>query len=119
MYGHVLEGERLYVFLPEEPEEGYLAYLETFIPETIYRKSVRALIFDLSALPFLDGLILRTLHRLARAAKLLGAATAICGIGPGAAASIVNMEGDLEGLPVAADKEQAEELIEDLKKRRR
>lgn len=108
----------MYVFLPDEPEKEYLAYLETHIPETIYRKSVRALIFDLSALPFLDGFLMSALRRLARVAKLLGADTVVCGIGPGAAASTVNMKGNLEGVPVAVDKEQAEELIEDLKKRR-
>lgn len=117
MDGFVLEGERLYVSFPEDLEDEHLAYLERTIPETIHRRGIRGLIVDLSALPFVDGFTLDAVRRLARTAKLLGAVTVICGIGPGAAASLVNMGRDLDELPVAADKGRAEELLEGMGKR--
>lgn len=108
----------MYVFFPEDLEDEHLVYLERSIPETIHRKGIRGLIVDFSALPFVDGFTLDAVRRLARTAKLLGAVTVICGIRPGAAASLVSMGGDLDELAVAADKERAEELLKEMRKGR-
>ncbi len=107
MDGYLLEGDRIYVLLREEPDDEYLASLQVTIPEVVYRMGVRGMIVDLAALPFLDGSTVRALCELARTVELMGAPTVVCGIGPGTAASLASLGLDLDGLPVAADKERA------------
>lgn len=109
---YVIEGEYLLVPLKEDLDAAYLASLVEVLPEVVYRRRIRGVIVDFSALRFIDGYAARMVKKVAGMVSLLGAVTVLCGMKPGVAASLVDLGFDMEGIPVASDKREAQSLVE-------
>lgn len=69
---------------------------------TIHSTKARALLIDITGLSDVNGDVLRSLPELIRAARLLGAAGVLVGARPAVARAIVDMQGDLKGVPTFA-----------------
>lgn len=73
----------------------------------IQTKGSRSLIIDASGLALVDSHLCALLADLARAAKLMGTRTLLCGLDPGVAQTLMEMDMSLQGIECVMSLEQA------------
>lgn len=113
------EADNLVVTLRGDLDDEYIDLLRERLPAEVGRRRSRGVIIDLSAVDFMDAHAARVVEETAKALSLLGAETVLCGIGPGLAASLVDLQSGLARLPAAGWLEDARDVLEELKRRRR
>lgn len=112
------EADNLVVTIKGELDDEYLDRLRERLLAEAGRRRARGVIIDLSAVGFMDAHAARVVEETAKALSLMGAETVLCGIGPGLAASLVDLQSGLVSLPAAGWLEDARGVLEELKRRR-
>mgnify|MGYP003572141882 CR=1 FL=1 len=87
--------------------------LTDYITEAILRTSADGLIVDLSGIDVMDSYISRAIRDLGIIARLMGVSTAISGMDPIIAMTLVDMGLDLKGMLSTLDLESAIELLDE------
>jgi len=84
----------LIVTLPPALSEKIMVDTREQVGAWLVRKSIRAVLFDLSAVPLIDGGDFEALGQLAMDNKVLGSSTTLIGIQPGVAAYLASLPMD-------------------------
>ena len=85
--------------------------LKQDITDAIERSDARGLIVDVSGIDIMDSYISRAIRDIGLIARMMGVRTAICGMNPMIAMTLVEMGLDLRGVQSALDLESAIELL--------
>ncbi len=101
----------LVIPLPAEIDDRQLERVCEEAVEAVSRKRVRGVIVDASAVRIMDLFAARTICDMAKTASLLGAETALAGIGPGVAASLIDLDFEPYGLSLVRSVEEGLELL--------
>ncbi len=84
-------------------DEGRGAHFVEVLLEGIQRHSTQMLLIDVTGVPSIDASVAEQLLRAARATRLLGTRTALVGISPGVARTMVELGFDATGIETYAD----------------
>lgn len=104
----------LFVTVRGAPTDREIAALREDVTALIERHDARGLILDLSGVHLLDTYLTRAIRDLAVLARLMGVETAVCGMRPSVAITIVDMGLALQGVHSALNLERAVELLDEL-----
>ncbi|UJR79472.1 STAS domain-containing protein [Sandaracinus amylolyticus] len=74
-------------------------------------RGARGLVIDASGVWLLDSHLCSVVSRIARAARLMGAETLLCGLGPDVVTTLLDMGIELEGIQTALGLEEALERL--------
>jgi len=108
---HVVSG---CLVLPVQAElnDRELERLQRDLLENIRKTGLKKAVILLSGVHIMDSFIVRTLSDTARMASLMGTTTVLAGVTAGAAASIVDLGLDFEGIPTARTLEHGIRLLD-------
>ena len=89
--------------------------LKLTIVNTCYASQVElGVIFDFSAIDFLDRESFIECQKLAKMIKVMGQNTVLCGLKPGIISTLVDLEVDTQGIRTAANLESAYKVLGNL-----
>jgi rsbT antagonist protein RsbS len=97
----------LVVSIQVAPSDSVIAQLRIDLCDTILTKQPRGLVLDLHGVELLDSFMTRNIHDLAATAQLMGVPTAICGLRPDVAFTLVEMGLTLAGIHTALSLDRA------------
>jgi rsbT antagonist protein RsbS len=101
----------LIVSVQTELSDQLLRDLKRAIAEDAARLPAKGLVIEISGADVLDTFVARSLVEMARIAKMLGMHTAVAGIDPGMAITLVEMDMDLAEIHTARDLETAMDML--------
>ena len=104
-------GEFLLVTIQVEMHDRLVMTLQDELTQEIVRHRARGVLIDISALEIVDSFIGRALGNIAKMARVLGAETAVVGMRPAVAITLVELGLDLEGVRTALNAEKGMALI--------
>ena len=87
--------------------------LKEDVTEEIERTGAKGLVIDISGISMMDSYITRTIRDIGLIASLMGVPTAISGMDPAIAMTLVEMDMDLEGVHTALNLESALEYFKE------
>lgn len=100
-------GGCLVVSIQSSPSDSVLLQLRTDLCNTILAKRPRGVVLDVHGVQLLDSFMTRNLHDIVGIARLMGVPTAICGLGPLVALTLVEMGLTLGGIHTALTLDRA------------
>jgi rsbT antagonist protein RsbS len=107
-------GRTVVVALPEDfASEDAVLELQSGVSHAIQTEDATSLVIDLSGVRFLDSYLTRVIRDVALSAKLTGVRTALCGIRPSIAITLVEMDLTLPGVKTALKLEHALRMLRD------
>lgn len=86
--------------------------LRSDIAQALSRTDVRALIIDVSGIDVMDSFIARAIRDIGLIAQIMGVETAVCGIDPMIALTLVEMGMELKGVTTTRDLDSALERLD-------
>ncbi len=101
----------LVVSLPAEFDDLQLKRACEEVAEAVSRKRLRGVVVDASAVRVMDLFTARAICDMAETASLLGAETALAGIRPAVAASLIDLDFEPYGLSLVRSVEEGLELL--------
>ncbi|MDP6546490.1 MAG: STAS domain-containing protein [Phycisphaerae bacterium] len=104
-------GEFLLVTIQVDMHDQLAIALQDDLTETLARTRARGVLIDISSLDMVDSFIGRMLTSIAYTARLLGAETAVVGMQPAVAITLVELGLDLEGAHTALNADRGMELL--------
>lgn len=108
--------DTLIVALQGELDDASVLRMEEQLTREVGRTHVTGLLLDVSALDMVDSFIARVLARVAGMIRLLGAQTAIVGIQPAVAITLVELGVPMGHLDTALNAEQGLALLDRLRR---
>lgn len=112
---YMVEGERLLVPLSGGLDEENLEFMLESLPRVVISRRIRGVIFDFSPLSFMDSHGACRLQELAKTVSLLGAEPVFCGIGPGVAASLAEINVTFKGIRIVSDHAEAHLVLDEMR----
>jgi rsbT antagonist protein RsbS len=100
-------GGCLVVSIQVAPSDSVLAQLRVDLCETISNQLPRGLVLDVHGVDLLDSFMTRNLHDIVGTARLMGVPSAICGLRPDVALTLVEMGLTLRGIHTALSLDRA------------
>src|SRR5262245_7660074 len=100
-------GGCLVVSIQIAPSDSVLAQLRADLASTISNRLPRGLVLDVHGVDLLDSFMTRNLHDIVGAARLMGVPSAICGLRPDVALTLVEMGLGLKGIHTALSLDRA------------
>ncbi len=104
-------GDTLIVTAQEAISDTGALDLQDQITTAIERTGARALILDITVLDVVDSFLGRMLNDIAAMARLMGAQTALVGIQPAVAITLIELGLELKGIQTALNVEQALRML--------
>jgi len=104
-------GSILVVAIQVELHDTLVDLFQKDVLEAIEKTGEKGLIIDISALETVDSYVARMLANTAKMAKLMGAETAIVGMQPAVAATLVRMGYFMDGISTALSLEEGLNLL--------
>jgi len=104
-------GSTLVVTIQMELHDTLVDLFQKDVLEAIEKTGEKGLIIDISALETVDSYVARMLANTAKMAKLMGAETAIVGMQPAVAATLVRMGYFMDGISTALSLEEGLTLL--------
>jgi rsbT antagonist protein RsbS len=105
IYGYLI------VSVQGELDDAQVDLLRDDVSAAIERRDPRGLVVDLSGVDVLDSYLTRALRDLAVTARLMGVRTAVCGLRPAIAITLVDMDLTIPGAVLAMNLERAIEKL--------
>ena len=109
-------GDTLMVTLQGDLDDASVIRIEERLTREVARTRATGLLIDLSALDIVDSFIARVLARLVGMLRLLGAQTAVVGIQPAVAITLVELGVPMGHLDTALNAEQGLALLDRLRR---
>jgi rsbT antagonist protein RsbS len=100
-------GGCLVVSIQSSPSDSVLMQLRTDLCDTISAHRPRGVVLDVHGVQLLDSFMTRNLHDIVGIARLMGVPTAICGLAPSVALTLVEMGLTLTGIHTALTLDRA------------
>lgn len=111
-------GSNLLATLPAQVTDATAEGLQQDILERIRQTGATGLVIDISGLEIVDTYVARVIATTGRMAKLMGTDTALVGMRPEVAATLVRMGFRMEGVLMALDVDEGLTLLERAKRLR-
>lgn len=102
----------LVVPLTAELYEETIPVIQGAVLERVNSTGIKSVILDVSAIDIIDALAAQGIADTARMVSMLGAVTAIVGIQPGVATSLVDLDCDFQGIHTVLTLDEAFRLLE-------
>lgn len=103
----------LIVSIQTELSDTLVDRLKADVSDQIDKTHARGLILDVSGVDVMDSYITRVFRDLGQISLLMGVKTILCGLDPGIAMTLVEMDMDLPGIETAMNLEAAIERFRD------